>query len=61
MRDGFALGGGPYHFFASSSRSAAASSICSASSFFSLRVLLLERLQPLGLGDVMPPYLAFQL
>lgn len=35
MRDGFALGGGPYHFFERSSRSADASSIWSTSSFFS--------------------------
>ncbi|AEG07173.1 hypothetical protein ACVMB3_005227 [Sinorhizobium meliloti] len=36
MRDGFTLGGRPYHFFPRSSRRAATSSICSASSFFSL-------------------------
>jgi hypothetical protein len=38
VRDGFALGGGPYHFFDRSSRSAAASSICSANSFFSVSI-----------------------
>ena len=52
VRDGFALGDGPYHFFDKSSRSAAASSICSASSFFSLAFSVLELPQPLGIGDV---------
>src|SRR3954469_19466444 len=59
MRDTRALGGGPYHFFCRSSRSAAASSICSAKSFFSLAFLVLERLEPLGLGHIHTPVTGF--
>ena len=43
---------GRQKFFPSISRSVATSSIDSASSFFSLPVLLLERLQPLGVGHL---------
>src|SRR5690606_7199310 len=61
MRDGFALGGGPYHFFDRSSRSADASSIWSASSFFSFVFSSSRDLRRLASDTSIPPYFAFQL
>lgn len=61
VSDSITLGVGHYHFFVSSSFNAAWSSIDSPNSFFSLRFLLFQRAQPLGIRDVHAPYLAFQL
>src|SRR5690606_4009103 len=61
MRDGFALGGGPYHFFDRSSFSAAASSIWSANSFFSFAFSSSRAFRRLASDTSIPPYFAFQL
>src|SRR5690606_4027738 len=61
VRNGGALGGGPYHFFARSSRSAAVSSICSASSFFSFAFSSSSAFSRFASDKSRPPYLAFQL
>src|SRR5690606_11533154 len=61
MRDGFALGGGPYHFFDRSSRSAEASNIWSASSFFSFAFSSSRDFRRLASDTCMPPYFVFQL
>ena len=52
MGDRLPPGGGRHHFFASRSFSPALSSIASASKPLQLRVLVLERLQPLGLRHI---------
>src|SRR3984885_10598399 len=52
MRDAFALDGGPYHFFDRSSRSAAASNHLLGQKLLQFGVLVLELLQPFGLGDI---------
>ena len=51
VRDGFALGGGPYHFFESNSRRAEASSMDSANSFLSL-AFSSSRLEASGVQDL---------
>src|SRR5690606_38534706 len=61
MRDGFAPGGGSYHFFVKSSRSAEASSIWSASSRFSFAFSSSSAFSRLASETSIPPYLAFQL
>src|SRR5690606_8303802 len=61
MRDGFALGGRPYHFFDRSAFSAAASSIWPASSFFSFTFSSSRAFRRLASDTSMPPYFAFQL
>src|SRR5690606_7789235 len=57
MRDGFALGGGPYHFFDRSSRSARCFQHLVGEQLLQLRILLFQRPQALGVGHLHPPIL----
>ena len=52
MRDCLALGDGPYHFFDKQLAQRRGFQHLVGEQLLQLRVLLLERLQPLGVGDV---------